>query len=54
MERVFLCCAGVARNDIYVTLESGSFSKGTKTAERNVEVLVNVVDSRGTLIPVSQ
>ena len=43
---------GDARNDIYVTLESGSFSKGTKTAERNVEVAINVVDSTGKVIPV--
>jgi hypothetical protein len=42
---------GDARNDIYVTLESGSFSKGTKTAERNVEVAINVVDRSGTVIP---
>ena len=45
--------AGDARNDIYVTLEGGSFSKGTKTAERNVEVAVNVVDKSGAVIPVS-
>ena len=45
-------CTGDARNDIYVTLEGGSFSKGTKTAERNVEVAVNVVDKSGTVIPV--
>lgn len=44
---------GDARNDIYVTLESGSFSKGSKTAERNVEVAINVVDRAGTVIPVS-
>ena len=49
-----LCDAtGDARNDIYVTLDGGSFSKGTKTAERNVEVVVNVVDKSGTVIPVS-
>ena len=45
--------AGDARNDIFVTLEGGSFSKGTKTAERNVEVAVSVVDKSGTVIPVS-
>ena len=45
-------CAGDARNDIYVTLEGGSFSKGTKTAERNVEVAVSVVEKSGTVIPV--
>lgn len=44
---------GDARNDIYITLESGSFSKGSKTAERNVEVAINVVDRSGTVIPVS-
>ena len=44
--------AGDARNDIYVTLEGGSFSKGSKTAERNVEVAINVVDSAGKVIPV--
>ena len=45
--------SGDARNDIYVTLETGSFSKGTKTAERNVEVIVNVMDKSGTIISVS-
>ena len=48
-----MCDAGDARNDIYVTLEGGTFSKGTKTAERNVEVVVNVVNNTGTVIPVS-
>ena len=48
-----MVAAGDARNDIYVTLESGSFDKGTKRAERNVEVAINVVDNTGHVIPVS-
>lgn len=43
---------GDVRNDIYVTLESGQFEKGSKRAERNVEVAICVIDKQGKLIPV--
>ena len=35
------------RNDIYVTLEHGQFEKGSKRAERNVEVAIEVIDRSG-------
>ncbi len=44
---------GDVRNDIYVTLEGGSFEKGTKRSERNVEVAVEVIDGAKQVIPVS-
>ena len=43
---------GVVRNDIYVTLEYGQFEKGSKRAERNVEVAIAVCDSRGEILRV--
>ena len=45
--------AGDVRNDIYVTLEHGQFEKGSKRAERNVEVAIEVIDGNGKTIPVS-
>ncbi|XP_037295872.1 dedicator of cytokinesis protein 1 isoform X3 [Manduca sexta] len=43
---------GDARNDLYVTLCSGSFSKGGgKTTERNIELVARVVDKDGRTIP---
>ena len=44
--------AGLVRNDIYVTLEHGVFEKGSKRAERNVEVAIAVVNSSGQILPV--
>ncbi|XP_052752869.1 dedicator of cytokinesis protein 1 [Galleria mellonella] len=38
---------GDARNDLYVTLVCGSFSKGSKSSEKNIEVTVRVVDKDG-------
>ena len=45
--------SGDVRNDIYVTLEYGQFEKGSKRAERNVEVAIEVIDGLGKTIPVS-
>ena len=45
---------GDVRNDLYITLVSGEFSKAaTKTSDRNVEVTVEVCNGEGTVIPVS-
>ena len=44
--------SGDVRNDIYVTVESGVFEKGTKRAERNVEVAIEVYDGSNHVIPV--
>lgn len=42
---------GDARNDLYVTLCGGSFSKGGgKSSERNIEVIARVVDKNGQII----
>ncbi|XP_053619382.1 dedicator of cytokinesis protein 1 isoform X3 [Plodia interpunctella] len=38
---------GLARNDLYVTLVAGSFSKGSKSSDRNIEVAARVVDKHG-------
>nr|XP_034837145.1 dedicator of cytokinesis protein 1 [Maniola hyperantus] len=43
---------GDARNDLYVTLCSGAFSKGGgKTSERNIELVARVVDKNGHTVP---
>lgn len=45
---------GDVRNDLYLTLVSGEFTKGNKTSEKNVEVIVKVCNEKGEAIPVSQ
>ncbi|XP_045455436.1 dedicator of cytokinesis protein 1 [Melitaea cinxia] len=41
-----------ARNDLYVTLVSGIFSRGSgKSSERNVELSARVVDRAGNVVP---
>ncbi|KAJ8709629.1 hypothetical protein PYW08_009633 [Mythimna loreyi] len=43
---------GDARNDLYVTVCGGSFSKGGgKSSERNIELIAKVVDKRGKEFP---
>ncbi|XP_050304413.1 dedicator of cytokinesis protein 1 isoform X2 [Anthonomus grandis grandis] len=42
---------GDVRNDLYLTLVNGEFTKGSKTTEKNVEVVVKVCDEKGQLIP---
>lgn len=44
---------GDVRNDLYLTLIGGEFSKGNKTSEKNVEVTVYVCNDKGQTIPVS-
>ena len=39
------------RNDLYVNICSAELSKLSKTADRNVEVLIEVVDSKGVVQP---
>uniref|UniRef100_A0A0A9Z7E6 Dedicator of cytokinesis protein 1 n=1 Tax=Lygus hesperus TaxID=30085 RepID=A0A0A9Z7E6_LYGHE len=38
---------GDVRNDLYLTLISGEFSKGSKTTDKNVQVTVNVCNEKG-------
>lgn len=44
---------GDVRNDLYLTLVSGEFSKGNKSTDKNVEVTVRVCNEKGQSIPVS-
>lgn len=44
---------GDVRNDLYLTLVSGEFSKGSKSTDKNVEVTVRVCNEKGQSIPVS-
>jgi len=44
---VVLFLLGDNRNDVYITLERGEYDKGTKTAQRNIEVCVVVVRDDG-------
>lgn len=52
---LFVCffILGRDRNDIYFTLEYGQYEKGSKRAERNVEVAIAVCGKDGRIIPVS-
>ena len=50
---LLLLFTGRDRNDIYLTLEYGQFEKGSKRAERNVEIAIAVCDKGGNIIPVS-
>lgn len=44
---------GDARNDLYVTVCAGSYSRGSgKSSERNIELVARVVDRMGNTIPV--
>ncbi|XP_063369325.1 dedicator of cytokinesis protein 1 [Cydia amplana] len=43
---------GDTRNDLYVTLCSGSFSRGgVKNSERNIELCARIVDKNGQIVP---
>ncbi|XP_067134875.1 dedicator of cytokinesis protein 1-like [Centruroides vittatus] len=42
---------GDVRNDLYLTLVQGEFSKGAKSSDRNVEVTVKVCNEKGQIIP---
>lgn len=42
---------GDVRNDFYLTLVSGEFSKGSKGSDKNIEVTVVVCDAKGVVVP---
>ncbi|XP_034937564.1 dedicator of cytokinesis protein 1 isoform X2 [Chelonus insularis] len=42
---------GDVRNDLYLTLISGEFSKGSKSTDKNVQVTVKVCNEHGVPIP---
>ena len=41
------------RNDLYLTLKVGEFDKGSKSAQKNIEVKMTVIDKEGDQIRVS-
>ncbi|KAK9502031.1 hypothetical protein O3M35_012639 [Rhynocoris fuscipes] len=42
---------GDVRNDLYVTLVSGEFSRGSKSTDKNVQVCLTVCNSSGQTLP---
>ncbi|XP_052869684.1 dedicator of cytokinesis protein 1 [Anopheles cruzii] len=42
---------GDVRNDLYLTLVSGEFSKGSKSSDKNIEVTAYVCNKEGAAIP---
>lgn len=40
------------RHDVYLTMLHGVFNKGTKRADKNVQIDVEVIDEKEQLIPV--
>ena len=41
---------GEVRNDLYLTLDRGNFDRGGKTASKNIEVTIIVIDQAGKTI----
>lgn len=48
----FISFLGDRRHDIYLQLVGGYFHKGTKKADKNVEITFTIVDADGKTIPV--
>lgn len=42
---------GDVRNDLYLTLVCGEFSRGTKTSDKNIEVSAVVCNENGDVVP---
>jgi hypothetical protein len=42
---------GDVRNDLYLTLACGEFSKGSKSSDKNIETIVHVCNEQGTEVP---
>lgn len=42
---------GDVRNDMYLTLVNGEFSKGLKSGDKNIEVMVCVCNEKGIVVP---
>lgn len=47
-----ILCSDTDRSDLYLTIERGEFERGSKTAQKNVEVRVLVLRKDGKLIEV--
>ena len=50
---VTVLLVGINCNDVYITLEKGEYDKRSKTAQKNVEVAVVVVNDSGKIRQVS-
>ncbi|XP_071039760.1 dedicator of cytokinesis protein 1 isoform X2 [Parasteatoda tepidariorum] len=42
---------GDVRNDLYLSISHGEFTKGTKSSDRNIEVSVKALNEKGQVIP---
>lgn len=42
---------GDVRNDLYLTMVSGEFTKGSKGSDKNIEVTAVVCDEKGVVMP---
>lgn len=42
---------GDVRNDLYLTMISGEFTKGLKGSDKNIEVTAMVCDDKGAIMP---
>ena len=49
LKQLDLSFSGDLRNDLYLTLVRGEFERGSKTAGKNIEVRVVVLDSEGNI-----
>ena len=47
-----MLCVGESRHDIFIELHSGYFQKGSKKADKNIEIQVSVVDENGKAVEV--
>lgn len=55
MEKCLYFCktfSGDVRNDIYVTIQEGEFNRGAKTADKNVEITMQVCNKQGEVLKV--
>ena len=50
----FLIYLSGERHDIYLKLMGGYFHKGTKKADKNVEITFTIINGEGKPIPVRQ
>lgn len=44
---------GDVRNDLYLTLVNGEFSRGSKSSDKNIEVVVTVCNEKGVPLQVA-
>lgn len=49
---VLLILVDDVRHDVYLTLDHGVFNKGTKRADKNVEIDLEIIDEKEQIISV--